>query len=124
MLLLQREYTLCSLLEQAFTRQALQCVFRRRHYSSQATLSRSKDVAIIGGGITGLVSAYRLAKLSPQSRVTIYEAGGRLGGWIDSRYVDGDKGKKILFERGPRTLRPVGVNAEVTLQLVGTQLIS
>jgi hypothetical protein len=112
-----REFTLCNLLKQVYTRQAFQCR-SRRHYSSEAPLPRSKDVAIIGGGITGLVSAYRLAKSSPQSKVTVYEAGSRLGGWIDSRYVEGDKGKKILFERGPRTLRPVGVNAQVTLQLV------
>ena len=39
-----------------------------------------KTVAIIGAGITGLSAAYRLRQ--SQVPVTVYEAGGRVGGVI------------------------------------------
>ena len=66
----------------------------------------SFDVAIIGGGITGLTAAFRAA-LRPNCRnVTIYESSFRLGGLIDSEVVPvDDKGRSIVFEYGPRTLR-------------------
>lgn len=78
----------------------------------------AQDVAIIGGGITGLASAWYLAKASPSTQVVLYESGS-LGGWIRSEYVDVEDGRgKALFEYGPRTLRPAGVNGRATLDLV------
>ena len=40
------------------------------------------DIAIIGGGITGLSAAYRLERLIPSARITLFEESGRLGGKI------------------------------------------
>ena len=53
----------------------------------------SYDVAIIGGGFSGLWSAYHLLKLDPKLSIVIFEAksigygaSGRNGGWVSSDY--------------------------------------
>jgi protoporphyrinogen/coproporphyrinogen III oxidase len=56
-----------------------------------------KSVAIIGGGITGLTAAFRLQQKNIP--VTLYEAGDRVGGVIQSVRCDG-----YLAEFGPNTL--------------------
>ena len=38
------------------------------------------DIAILGGGLTGLMTAVRLSELLPNARLTVYEALDRLGG--------------------------------------------
>ncbi|KAL6247275.1 oxygen-dependent protoporphyrinogen oxidase [Rhinocladiella similis] len=65
----------------------------------------ANNIAILGGGVTGLTTAWNLAKRIPNAKITIYERNHSLGGWVDSEQVkvkDGD----VLFEWGPRTLRP------------------
>ena len=54
-------------------------------------------VAIIGGGITGLTAAYRLRQKGIP--VTVYEAGARCGGVIQSIREDG-----YLAEFGPNSI--------------------
>jgi protoporphyrinogen/coproporphyrinogen III oxidase len=56
-----------------------------------------KTVAIIGGGITGLTAAFRLRQKNVP--VTLYEAGDRVGGAIQSVRRDG-----YLAEFGPNTI--------------------
>ena len=56
-----------------------------------------KTVAIIGAGITGLVAGYRLMQRGLP--VTIYEAGPRAGGVIETTSRDG-----FLAESGPNTI--------------------
>lgn len=81
----------------------------RRYLSSTLSSSSTpRSVAILGAGLTGLTTAYYLAKLLPKTtRITIYEATDRAGGWIRTDRVpvdvDGVQGT-VLFERGPRTL--------------------
>ncbi|TLD35273.1 protoporphyrinogen oxidase [Venturia nashicola] len=77
--------------------------FARRHYA--ANRAPRQDVAIIGSGITGLTTAYYLSKSPNPPNVTIYEASPRVGGWLNSKYVDVEGGR-VLFEQGPRSLRP------------------
>ena len=56
-----------------------------------------KPVAVIGAGITGLTAAFCLRRKGVP--VTVYEAGGRAGGVIQSMRRDG-----FLAESGPNTL--------------------
>ena len=55
--------------------------------------NNSYDVAIIGGGFSGLWSAYHLLELDPKLSIVIFEAksigygaSGRNGGWVSSDY--------------------------------------
>jgi hypothetical protein len=38
------------------------------------------DVAIVGGGVSGVYSAWRLKKANPKSKVVVFEASGHIGG--------------------------------------------
>ena len=98
------------------------CLFKNRYSSLtpslfQFTAQINQDVAILGGGITGLASAFYLSSIDPHTKVTLYESGPRLGGWLHSTSVDVGNGK-VVFEQGPRNLRPSVPNGLVTLDLV------
>ncbi|KAJ4375781.1 oxygen-dependent protoporphyrinogen oxidase [Neocucurbitaria cava] len=89
-----------------------QCTHQHR-YTSTSTTPYPPKIAILGGGIAGLSSAYFISREFPKSKVTIFEAGKETGGWIRSKRVAVDGGD-VLFELGPRTLR----NATVTASLI------
>ncbi|EKM57571.1 uncharacterized protein PHACADRAFT_182091 [Phanerochaete carnosa HHB-10118-sp] len=76
-------------------------------------------ISVIGGGLSGLSSAYHLSRRFPTAKVTLLEQSPRLGGWVHSErvHVQDDKGNEagILLERGPRTLRP---NSKAVLELI------
>ncbi|KAG1137152.1 hypothetical protein G6F37_011444 [Rhizopus arrhizus] len=90
------------------------------------------SVAILGGGISGLSAAYYLARMAPPTtKITLIEGKKRLGGWIESRRVtpghydnihqlpkNNSKENTILFEAGPRTLRPEGSNGAILLEMI------
>ena len=77
--------------------------------------SQSRHVTILGAGLTGLYTAYRLSS-SPDIRVTLLETASRVGGWVDSRnhhvkfknaegeLIEGE----VTLESGPRSIRPKG----------------
>lgn len=69
---------------------------------------------VLGGGLAGLSAAKYLANQFPSDRVRILEASNRTGGWIKSTQLDSD----VIFEQGPRTIRPKGVAGANTLDLV------
>lgn len=78
-----------------------------------------RSYAVIGGGLSGLSTAWHLAHLQPESRITVFEAAPRWGGWLHSirePLPGSDRG--VLFELGPRTLRPAGAPGVASLQLV------
>ena len=47
------------------------------------------SVAVVGGGITGLATAWFLRRYAPDLSVTLYEAGNRLGGKIRTEELGG-----------------------------------
>ncbi|PVI01767.1 Protoporphyrinogen oxidase [Periconia macrospinosa] len=87
---------------------------RCRRYASSAAYP--ENIAVLGGGISGLASAYFVAQEFPRSKITIYEAEKQLGGWIRSQRIP-VPGGDVLFEHGPRTLRP-GRDSLVTQKLI------
>lgn len=80
-------------------------------------LDTVKDVAILGGGITGLATAHYLSEEYPDAKVTLYESKPHLGGWMNSKVVDVGDGE-VIFESGPRSLRPQAPNGTLALRLV------
>ncbi|CAG9857557.1 unnamed protein product [Phyllotreta striolata] len=72
------------------------------------------SVAILGGGLSGLSAAYYLLKSNGKLSIRILEGSSRLGGWIRSNKLDNG----VIFEEGPRTIRPRGLAGDNTLSLV------
>ncbi|EME81547.1 uncharacterized protein MYCFIDRAFT_211877 [Pseudocercospora fijiensis CIRAD86] len=87
----------------------------RRDYSAHSQPA-SHDVGILGGGITGLASAYFLLRQHPNAKVTLYESKDRVGGWLESKRVPVKDGS-VLFEAAARTLRPQS-NGVLTARLM------
>ena len=116
--------TLNVLLAQCSARPACRRSFSHRHSSTKSSTPcrrlESPSVAVIGGGITGLASAYFLSRDLPNAKITLLESSSRLGGWLHSRSVDIGSGH-VVFEQGPRNLRPSMPNGLVTLDLVREQ---
>lgn len=81
-------------------------------------------IVVLGGGITGLSSAFHLSRRFPQALITLLEQNPRLGGWISSERVTvrdaHGREANVVLEAGPRTLRP---NAKSLLELVRTSLL-
>jgi len=86
-------------------------------YSTQSSSSTVNDVAVLGGGITGLATAHYLVKEFKNVNVTLYESKDTLGGWMKSKVMDVGNGK-VIFESGPRSLRPQPPNGTLSLRLV------
>jgi len=111
------------LLRECYTRPHRQCFLQTRTFYASAAQQKLKheikEVAVIGGGITGLATAYYISKLPKNVHVTLYESGPRLGGWLRSDSVDVANGN-VVFEQGPRTLRPTVPNGLLTLRLVSS----
>ena len=66
------------------------------------------DVAIVGGGISGLTTGYTLAKARPDLKTIVVEQRSRLGGLISTVELNG-----FLFEQGPDSLvehKPEGIH--------------
>jgi len=109
------------LLRECYARPHRQCCSQKRPFiisaAQQALKHEVKEVAVIGGGITGLATAYYISKLPKKPHVTLYESGPRLGGWLRSTSIDIGNGN-VVFEQGPRNLRPSVPNGLLTLRLV------
>lgn len=112
------------LLRQCYTSPACGRHAQLCHYATKSTSNierEATDIAVLGGGITGLASAYYLSRLLPDAKITLFEASTRLGGWLHSKQVNVGNGK-VVFEQGPRNLRPTNPNGLVTLDLVGNRI--
>lgn len=63
------------------------------------------NVAIVGGGITGLAAAYRLEQKNPLATITLFEQGERLGGKVMSDHIASlvvERGADSFLSRKPR----------------------
>ncbi|CAH0390691.1 unnamed protein product [Bemisia tabaci] len=69
--------------------------------------------AILGGGLAGLSSAFYLLK-NKAHPVTVFEGSKVVGGWIQSEKRENG----VIFELGPRTIRPAGPKGATTLALL------
>ncbi|MDF2550646.1 MAG: hemG, partial [Chlamydiales bacterium] len=58
------------------------------------------DIAILGGGISGLASAWFLKRRFPSKKILIFEAQSRAGGWVHTEHKEG-----FYFETGPKSCR-------------------
>ena len=60
-------------------------------------------ISVLGGGISGLSTAYYLSYLknAEVAEIVIYEASKRVGGWINTS----QQPSGCYFETGPRSLR-------------------
>jgi oxygen-dependent protoporphyrinogen oxidase len=83
--------------------------------------SKKQQVAVLGGGITGLAAAHYLSRELSNAQITVYEGSERLGGWLNSTQVDVGNGH-ITLEQGPRTLRPHTPASLVTLEMACNNL--
>lgn len=84
-----------------------------------ADIASRKQVVVVGGGITGLTTCYRLHRQARERSlpldITLLEAGGRVGGILDTTHEQG-----VLLEHGPDcfiTNKPWGVQLCEELQL-------
>ncbi|GMK55541.1 hypothetical protein CspeluHIS016_0205970 [Cutaneotrichosporon spelunceum] len=83
-----------------------------------------RSVAVVGGGLSGLTAAYRLAQSG--ARVTLLDPAPRLGGWTQTQTypVSYDRDGvhhtgTVSLEFGPRSIRPRGgLGAPAMLQLI------
>ncbi|OZJ03888.1 hypothetical protein BZG36_03945 [Bifiguratus adelaidae] len=88
-------------------------VIERHVLNGKDVLMAARSVAVLGGGISGLTSAYYLSKLLPTATVTLLESTARCGGWVQSTHDAG-----LTLESGPRSLRPKGVSGIMALDLI------
>ncbi len=100
---------------------------QRRKMSPKAFSTSQQQVeriAIVGGGITGLTSAFYASKKYPSASISLIESSNRLGGAVESTYLPISKGATTVCERGPRTLRASAPRAPTTYDLVSSLDIS
>ncbi|ODQ68356.1 Protoporphyrinogen oxidase [Nadsonia fulvescens var. elongata DSM 6958] len=84
-----------------------------RPANSLPDLPESSTVVILGGGISGLTSAFFLSETRPDLKIRVLESENRFGGWIESKPIETTNGTTV-FEKGPRTLK-YNVGADILL---------
>ncbi|MDR5638606.1 MULTISPECIES: protoporphyrinogen oxidase [unclassified Thermosynechococcus] len=70
------------------------------------------DVAIVGGGLSGLSLAWRLQQSAPQYSVVVLEASDRLGGNITTQAAEG-----FVWELGPNSFAPTPALLQLIAEL-------
>lgn len=87
----------------------------------------SARITIVGGGITGLTTAYRFSKLMPGAQITLIEAGDHVGGKIRSSPFAGiagvDEGADAFLTRIPHAVE-LAAELGLTDQLTSPAVVS
>lgn len=60
----------------------------------------SKKIAVIGGGLSGLTTAFYLKQDSPQVQLTLFESSERLGGVIHTEHLATEQGDTFTLDHG------------------------
>ncbi|KAL3311062.1 hypothetical protein Ciccas_010362 [Cichlidogyrus casuarinus] len=76
------------------------------------------NIAVLGGGLSGLTSALVLSRKLPSARIQLYESSDRFGGWIHS--ISPDKGHGSVFDLGPHSGRIGTPTSSASLELMGS----
>jgi hypothetical protein len=92
-------------------------IWHRQCRTFASVAEKQPNIAVLGGGITGLASAYFSSQEFPNAKITLFEAKETLGGWVKSTKVDVGDGE-VMFESGPRSLRPQAPAGTIALKLV------
>jgi hypothetical protein len=92
--------------------------YHRSNLSPHPHSNPPQRIAVVGGGITGLVTTYYAAKRYPNASITLFESSDRLGGVIRSKVVTFPNGESAVCEMGARTLRANAPRAIVMIDLV------
>jgi len=88
-----------------------------------------KSVAIVGGGVSGLVAAWHLATTAPSWSITVFEADERVGGKLRQEEIAGhrvDVGAESALWRRPEVvdlLAELGVERTDGLDAVHDRLL-
>ncbi|CAI7601567.1 unnamed protein product [Penicillium pancosmium] len=77
---------------------------------------RAYNVAVVGGGITGLTAAWKLMRDPKCTGITLYEKSHKFGGWMESEEIPVGDGK-VVFEYGPRTLKWTTATGECMMDM-------
>ncbi len=89
--------------------------------AAMTSTQEPNTIAVVGGGLAGLATAYQLAKAKPEAALTVYEKGG------EDSYTAGEDGthRASLGSSGARTMRLSGAstgvgiwNVEQTMQML------
>lgn len=87
--------------------------------SDSSTSAQPLRIAVLGGGVSGLAAAHRLLELAPHSQVTLFEAGDRCGGCLDTRAHEGyliERSADMFTTREPWAIdlcRRIGLEGEL-----------
>src|SRR6185503_6371561 len=77
-------------------------------HRAMTSVRAAKTVTVVGGGISGLVAAYRLRQLlGPAARITLIEQTDRLGGKLRTVVLAGiryDVGAEAFLNRRPEAV--------------------
>eukprot|EP00038_Savillea_parva_P016904 m.18538 g.18538 ORF g.18538 m.18538 type:complete len:507 (+) comp3603_c0_seq2:203-1723(+) len=89
-------------------------------------MASPREVVVLGGGISGLVTAWSIVRASalrsfrgsgqPCPRITIIESNAQVGGCIKTHHGPGG----VVMEHGPRGMRPSGPAGRATLNLASS----
>ena len=77
------------------------------------------NIAVLGGGVSGLSFAWGLLRTGTGCTVTLFEQSERWGGWL--RSVRTEQG--AVMETGPRSMRVAGRPGQTGLWMVNNTII-
>ncbi|SCV74324.1 BQ2448_6756 [Microbotryum intermedium] len=104
---------------------SLKRLFTSTHPHAPDAPPPQQTLAILGGGLSGLSSAFFFLRALPphlreSTRIVVYEKQDRVGGWCKAIKVPlkgGAAGDELVFETGPRSIRPVGLMGWLTIEM-------